>query len=489
MQHVDNMEAYSDTEQFSGGETALNMLYELLQSEQTPDQKSSDQISYCPPLQSKNLTLQDSQDAVHLQSPSLCHQQMFPLSPQTKQTSLPPYTKQDSCVAKAPLSPQQKSLNTSLAPQTEQDSHVAMAPPSLQQKSLNASNQKVNDHDVSTHPTPQLKSLSKQKVLQQTGKQTGKRETTTLKRRKKSAQMNMKAQRASFYSRQSNAHQFTIKEVIDLDKCSSPSKLPADSPIWISNEHMKLRQRHRESLLSGQWLSDDIIDAAQSLLKLKSNVDGLQSVCATRTLSLDVQQSDFVQILHNGFNHWLTISTIGAENSGEVYVYDSMYCNTTPEVKKIVAALLFTRQPKITLIFVDVQMQCGAQDCGLFAIAFATTLCFGKQPGQLTFNQDEMWAHLLYCLEKQEMSMFPVKRERRSGYRMTVKGVTSYPVFCTCRLPSLPNVTMIQCTTCKVWYHVGACVKVWDKKALTNPKVNWNCPECPGQNIDIPAKS
>ena len=217
MQHADNMEAYSDTEQFSGGETALNMLYELLQSEQTPDQKSSDQISYCPPLQSKNLTLQDSQDAVHLQSPSLCHQQMFPLSPQTKQTSLPPYTKQDSCVAKAPLSPQQKSLNTSLAPQTEQDSrvamappplqqkslnaslspqteqdshvakapppiqqkflntslvpqteqdsHVAMAPPSLQQKSLNTSNQKVNDHDVSTHPTPQLKSLSKQRFF------------------------------------------------------------------------------------------------------------------------------------------------------------------------------------------------------------------------------------------------------------------------------------------------------------------------------------
>ena len=86
--------------------------------------------------------------------------------------------------------------------------------------------------------------------------------------------------------------------------------------------------------------------------------------------------------------------------------------------------------------------------------------------------------HLLRCLESQDMTMFPVKRERRSGYRLTVKGEQSYPVFCTCRLPVLENVTMVQCTSCKMWCHAGACVSV-DKEALTNRKAIWTCPECP----------
>ena len=157
-----------------------------------------------------------------------------------------------------------------------------------------------------------------------------------------------------------------------------------------------------------------------------------------------------------------------------------MYCNTTPEVKQSIAAMLFTQQPRITLKFVDVQMQCGDRDCGLFAIAFATALCFGKQPEQLSFHQDQMRSHLIQCLETQEISMFPVKRERRNGYRMTVKGEQSYPIFCVCRLPSLPNVSMIQCTACKLWCHIGACIKVSDKKALSDPKAAWNCPNCLG---------
>ena len=265
---------------------------------------------------------------------------------------------------------------------------------------------------------------------------------------------------------------------IDLEKLNPQSPEQADSPIWISNEYMKLRERHREVLLSERWLCDDIVNATQSLLKQQSNINGLQPVCATRTLSVDVQRSDFVQILHNGYNHWLVVSSIGIKKDGEVYVYDSMYCNTTPEVKKIVAAILFTKLPRITLNFVHVQMQCGTQDCGLFAIAFATALCLGKQPGQLTFHQDQMRSHLLLCLESQDMTMFPVKKERRSGYILTVKGEHSYPVFCTCRLPALENITMVQCTSCKMWCHAGTCVSV-DKKALTNRKAIWTCPECP----------
>jgi len=38
----------------------------------------------------------------------------------------------------------------------------------------------------------------------------------------------------------------------------------------------------------------------------------------------------------------------------------------------------------------DVQMQAGGCDCGVFTTAFATSLCFGHQPGKFHFNQSAM---------------------------------------------------------------------------------------------------
>ena len=44
---------------------------------------------------------------------------------------------------------------------------------------------------------------------------------------------------------------------------------------------------------------------------------------------------------------------------------------------KLQYALLASPSSHITLKFVDVQMQLGIYDCGLFAVAFATTLVYG----------------------------------------------------------------------------------------------------------------
>ena len=243
----------------------------------------------------------------------------------------------------------------------------------------------------------------------------------------------------------------------------------------MKNEHMILYERDHQILLNDRWLNDAIVNAAQSLLKQQFHTAGLLDVCALQTLAVDIQHhSEFVQVLHNGSNHWLTVSNIGADE-GEVYIYDSMYCSTTSAVKNAIAALLFSKLPKINLKFIDVQMQSGMTDCGLFAITFATALCHGEQPGQFLYSQELMRPHLLKCLEKQKISMFPIQRERRSKCR--TKSTSSFPIFCTCRLPPLPNVDMIQCRSCKEWYHVRACVSVPDK-IMANAKAQWNCCSC-----------
>ena len=83
--------------------------------------------------------------------------------------------------------------------------------------------------------------------------------------------------------------------------------------------------------------------------------------------------------------------------------------------KAQIAALLATLQPSIELQYMDVQMQSGSYDCALFAIAFATAIVFGKQPGLFLFNQSKMRQHLKKCLEQGSITMFSANETGNKG--------------------------------------------------------------------------
>ena len=63
-----------------------------------------------------------------------------------------------------------------------------------------------------------------------------------------------------------------------------------------------------------------------------------------------------------------------------------------------IAILLATKEPALKLRYIDVQMQSGESDCGIFTIAFATSLILGHHPGKYMFQQSLMRSHLLYNL-------------------------------------------------------------------------------------------
>ena len=79
-----------------------------------------------------------------------------------------------------------------------------------------------------------------------------------------------------------------------------------------------------------------------------------------------------------------------------------MYMCVPTIAKAQIEVLLTTEEPSIKLNFMDVQMQSGGYDCGLFAIAFATALVLGEKPGGFLFDQQKMRAHLIKCLEHQQ---------------------------------------------------------------------------------------
>ena len=117
-------------------------------------------------------------------------------------------------------------------------------------------------------------------------------------------------------------------------------------------------------------------------------------------------------------------------------------------------------------------MQAGGSDCGLFAIAFATSLCYGQLPGKFHFDQSVMCKHLICCFERGHFEMFPIDRNRQSKNK--VKATKTIAVYCSCRMPELPGSEMIQCGGCKDWFLIGFCITV-DKKARSS---KWHCISC-----------
>ena len=107
-------------------------------------------------------------------------------------------------------------------------------------------------------------------------------------------------------------------------------------------------------LLDGKWLNDRIVTAAQNLIKESyPSSRGLQDVSLGLVLGFNVCKTDFIQILHTGKDHWVTLSTIGCE-PGHVDVFDSMVPATelTQSMELQIAALLHTDRKEITVTYV-----------------------------------------------------------------------------------------------------------------------------------------
>ena len=172
-------------------------------------------------------------------------------------------------------------------------------------------------------------------------------------------------------------------------------------------------------------------------------IGGLQDPCLAQSMGFRKVSGEFVQVIHNGFGHWLTITNIGAESDAEVMVYGSLYPSIGTFVQKQIAALLQTKQKEIKVNIMNMQIQSGTCDCGLFALATATSLINGTLPGAITFKQYEMRQHLYNCFRAGRMTPFPVLKTRRAGAK--IKYSEAIPIHCICRMIESPNRDMVEC--------------------------------------------
>ena len=137
-------------------------------------------------------------------------------------------------------------------------------------------------------------------------------------------------------------------EVINVDTEAANTMLPSASAQpqpWV----LYLTRSNEQILLSGDWMTDSLINAGQQLIQQAfPHVRGLQNVSLGHTLAFSVEQGEFIQVMHNGHNHWVTVSTIGC-GPAEVDIFGSLTPALTGSMKRQIAAILVAQQNAVTV--------------------------------------------------------------------------------------------------------------------------------------------
>ena len=84
------------------------------------------------------------------------------------------------------------------------------------------------------------------------------------------------------------------------------------------------------------------------------SVGGFQNPLLGQT-AFHMQEDEAVQVLHSGGNHWITISTVGAQDS-HVRIYDSFGGVLPDDTKRQIASLLMTGSKDFILEYANVQV-------------------------------------------------------------------------------------------------------------------------------------
>ena len=134
-------------------------------------------------------------------------------------------------------------------------------------------------------------------------------------------------------------------------------------------------------------------------------IEGFQRPTLGPVRNFGIVSGEFVQLLHTGHNHWVCVSSVGCP-PGTVNLFDSLYHDIiSQEVEDQVKDLLADSFQKLE--FAPCQQQRNGSDCGVFAIAFATSIVLGSAPQNITFDIAKMRPHLVACLRAGVMMQFP----------------------------------------------------------------------------------
>ena len=234
--------------------------------------------------------------------------------------------------------------------------------------------------------------------------------------------------------------------------------------------------------MNGEWLSDKHINAAGSLLKKHfAEPHGLQdTLLLQEKLAWNGESTKFVQVVNISRNHWVCVSNVQCQTN-TVNVFDSLphFSMKSTDLSCQVATILKSPSTAINLNFINTQRQIGGSDCGLFAIAYATSICFGIDPSLCSYDQSKIRHHLTTCFQNGTITLFPPSTKPMRTKLSKVTGTTSIRIYCICRLPWVKHGSLscdlVQCDKCHEWFH-DKCENI--PTVSKNSKEPWYCSTC-----------
>ena len=111
-----------------------------------------------------------------------------------------------------------------------------------------------------------------------------------------------------------------------------------------------------------------------------------------------------VQIIHSCGDDWIVAATVGNEKESQVDVFDSLYDIIDNGTCKLISNVF---ESSATPRSIKIPKQSGVDDCGLYAIANATSICLDQDPTLLNFDQSLMRLHLVQCIDSKMIAPFP----------------------------------------------------------------------------------
>ena len=143
-------------------------------------------------------------------------------------------------------------------------------------------------------------------------------------------------------------------------------------------------------------LIDESINVAQSLLsKQFPKVCGFQDTVIGKLQEFDVipTEKNYIHILHDSSLHWVCVANMETrkKDNAILYLYD---CLRKKHISKDVTAQIesyaYHPGPQLTILSKSVQQQGNGVDCGVYAIAFATSLAYGSNPEKESYDKKRL---------------------------------------------------------------------------------------------------
>jgi len=253
----------------------------------------------------------------------------------------------------------------------------------------------------------------------------------------------------------------------DLDHDYETTAKVSSETMGCSNTKVLLTSSNTDCLMRQQMLDDNLINTALSVLKKQfHHISGLETPLLCQISGGFTQQKGnsrvMVQIHHTGSSqHWVTSVRLRGEDC--VKVYDSLLHfdprgspAMSDDLVKQICHIYFCVDPQLTVLFPEMTRQVNGVDCGLFALATETDVCFGRDPSSRHYvsSSSVMRQHLLQCLQSNYMRPFPAT----AALCHNSCRVKFIDVICYCRQPASFDCYMVDCERCSRSFH-AECIK------------------------------